>query len=42
MKKISIEGGKDISKFTQENMNNMIKEIENNIQKNMILKLNTN
>ncbi|EJP6473568.1 zinc ribbon domain-containing protein [Clostridium botulinum] len=40
MKKIGIEGAKDISKFNQEDMKNMIKEIENNLQKNMILKLN--
>ncbi|MGO5067027.1 zinc ribbon domain-containing protein [Clostridium sp. LCP25S3_F8] len=40
MKKIAIEGAKDISKFNQEDMKNMIKEIENNLQKNMILKLN--
>lgn len=40
MKRIDIEGAKDISKFTQEDMKNMIKEIENNVQKNMILKLN--
>lgn len=40
MKKIAIKGGKDISNFNQEDIKNMIKEIENNVQKNMILKLN--